>query len=112
METVIAYCGLYCSQCGKFKNGKCPGCQKNEKASWCKIRSCNMQNNYQSCADCKTLGVENCKDFNHPIGKIFGIIFNSDRKACIQLIKDEGYEQYAVYMDSKQQMSIKRRGKR
>ncbi len=106
---VIAYCGLYCSECGKFKSGKCPGCQNNAKASWCKIRTCNMEHGYKSCADCQLVGYEKCKEFNHPIGKIFGLLFNSNRHACIQLIKDEGYEHYTLFMDSKKQMTIKRR---
>jgi len=25
-EVVVAHCGLVCSKCGAFKNGKCEGC--------------------------------------------------------------------------------------
>jgi deoxyhypusine synthase len=47
----IAYCGLYCGACPRFLKGKCSGCRKSETLSWCKIRNCNENNNYHTCAD-------------------------------------------------------------
>ena len=35
---MVAACGLYCGACKKYRMGKCSGCHKNKKASWCKIR--------------------------------------------------------------------------
>jgi len=46
---LIAYCGLYCGSCSKFMNDKCPGCRKNKKAAWCKIRTCCSDNNDHTC---------------------------------------------------------------
>lgn len=34
----VAYCGLYCGACQSYTKGKCPGCDANEKATWCEIR--------------------------------------------------------------------------
>ena len=48
----IAACGLYCGACRKFLIGKCPGCKRNEKATWCKIRSCCQENKFNTCAEC------------------------------------------------------------
>mgnify|MGYP001174253203 CR=1 FL=1 len=45
---LVAYCGLYCGQCTKYLKGKCPGCKENEKASWCKTRSCCIENDFAS----------------------------------------------------------------
>lgn len=112
MENNIAFCGLYCNQCQKFKNNKCPGCAKNTKATWCQIRTCNINNNFKNCAFCTQPGPEKCKLFNNKIGKVFGLLFNSDRHACIKLIRKNGYEQYASIMELNKQMTIKRRGQK
>ena len=106
---LIAKCGLYCGSCGKYKNGKCTGCAGNEKASWCKIRSCNLEHGYNSCADCKDFANPNdCKKFNNIISKVFAVVFKSDRAACIAMIKEKGYENFAAYMHENGLQSIKR----
>jgi Protein of unknown function (DUF3795) len=106
---LIAYCGLYCGACGKFLKDKCPGCSGNAKASWCQIRSCCIENNYKSCADCKQFSnVKDCKKYNNFIAKIFGFVFRSNRAACISLIKEKGYEGFAGYMTDNKIMTIKR----
>ncbi|HAM99361.1 MAG TPA: hypothetical protein DCQ26_12205 [Marinilabiliales bacterium] len=112
METdQIAYCGLYCANCFKFKKGTCQGCKVTESNSWCKIRSCAKQKGYLSCADCSEPGHVKCKTYNNFIGKVFGLVFNSDRAACIQLIKDEGYPNFAQYMAANNLQTIPRRRK-
>ena len=109
-STLVAYCGLYCGECKKYVTGKCPGCKKNEAATWCRTRKCCIENNYASCADCKKFAdINQCKDFNNFISRIFGFIFNSNRKACIDLIRKSGYEGYAEEMVKNGKMSIKRR---
>lgn len=107
----VSYCGLYCGNCSKFKKGKCPGCAENTKATWCKIRSCCIENGFKSCADCADPGIENCKKFNNPIGSLFGFIFNTDRAASIQLIKDEGYEGFVQHVTEINRMALPRRNK-
>jgi len=108
-QHLIAYCGLYCGACRSYLKGKCPGCSENMKASWCKIRSCNTENNYKSCADCNMDNVNDCKKFNNAVSKIFAVIFNSNRAACISRIRELGYEGYANDMALAGRQSMKRK---
>lgn len=113
METqLIAYCGLYCSNCFKYKKGACTGCKDSDKNSWCKIKQCAHQQGFVSCADCNQPGYEKCSVYNNFIGKIFGLVFNSNRGACIQLIRDEGYSNYQKYMTENGLQTIPRRLKK
>ena len=105
---LIAKCGLYCGSCRKYLKDNCPGCLKNEKASWCKVRSCTIIKNISSCADCdEFINPMECKKYNNFMAKLFGFVFNSDRSACIQKIKKIGYEKFALEMSEKEQMTIK-----
>ena len=108
-KNLIAYCGLYCGACKKYLKEKCPACQKNEKASWCKIRICCIENNYLSCADCQKMEtIADCKYFNNFLDKLISFFFRSDRQACINLIAEQGYEEYAKEMAAKELIAIKR----
>lgn len=105
----IAFCGLYCGSCRSYLLGKCPGCSGNSKATWCKIRQCCLENKYLSCADCKMIELSECKKFNTFISKVIGVVLNSDRTACINRIKEKGYEAFASEMaDSKRQTMARR----
>jgi hypothetical protein len=105
----VAYCGLYCGSCKRFLNDGCLGCAGNEKATWCKVRSCCISNNFSSCADCtKFENASDCKDFNNFISKMFALIFRSDRNACISYIKSNGYDKYAEMMAENKIMSIRK----
>jgi hypothetical protein len=107
---LISFCGLYCAACGSYQKGKCPGCKENAKASWCQIRNCNLEHGYSSCADCKEFtNIMECKKFNNPISRIFGFIFRSDRRAGIEMIRAQGYENFAQYMTVNKLQSIKRK---
>lgn len=106
----IAFCGLYCEACGKYTKGKCPGCEKNEKASWCAIRKCCMDNSYRSCAECATFSNPmDCKKYNNPIAKVIGFLFNSDRSKGIEYIRKNGYGAFSKQMDELGRMSMKRK---
>ena len=106
----VAACGLYCGACGRYKKGKCTGCRENEKLSWCGIRQCCIEHNYDSCADCQDFeNLKDCKKFNNFMGKVMGVIMNSDRFACIYRIREIGHEPFAIEMDEKGLQSIKRR---
>jgi hypothetical protein len=106
---LVAYCGLYCGACGAFLKGRCPGCHENEKASWCKVRSCCMDNSYSSCAQCKEFDDPTaCGKFNNIFSKIFGFIFRSDRAACIRQIRKLGIRGHADDMTRKGAQSIRR----
>ncbi len=107
---MIAMCGLYCGACPRFLKEKCSGCLKNKKASWCKLRTCCIEKNIPSCADCDEFEAAiNCKKYNNFMAKMFGFIFNSDRAACISKIKEIGYENFAERMYENRQMTFKRK---
>lgn len=95
---LIAYCGLYCGACKKYLKGKCPGCEGNTKATWCKIKICCEDNNYKTCAECKSVGYDKCKFFNNFVARIFSFIFNSDRNKCIEYILENSIGDFAQYM--------------
>lgn len=105
---LVAYCGLYCGACPQYLKKTCLGCQKNEQATWCKIRKCCKSNQFHSCADCSVNVVE-CTKFTNFVSKMFSFLFNSDRKACIKRIKLVGNEMYAKEMSEKGVHTIKRR---
>ncbi|MDM8528216.1 DUF3795 domain-containing protein [Anaerolineales bacterium HSG24] len=106
---LVAYCGLYCGACKKYLKGSCQGCAKNEKATWCNIRLCCIENNYTSCADCKEFDdVNDCKKYNNFVAKVFGVIFRSDRRSCIIRIKEVGNDGFAKEMAEKKVPTIKR----
>jgi hypothetical protein len=108
-QAMIAYCGLYCGACGQYLRGKCGGCAKNEKATWCSIRKCNTEHGWTSCAECTSFAdVNECKKFNNLMSKVFALIFRSNRKACIERIKEKGREKFAVEMAGLKRHSLQR----
>lgn len=104
---LIAACGLYSGACRKHLAGKCPGCRLNEKATWCKIRSCVQQHGYRSCAECAK-DVTDCRTYSNLIGKIFAFIFRSDRPACIRYIKAHGENAFAEEMTRRKSQTMKK----
>jgi hypothetical protein len=106
---LVAYCGLYCGACGAYRRGRCPGCHENKKATWCKVRACCTANGYSSCAECKTpADPRDCRKFNNLIARLFGLIFRSDRRACILQIREKGLQGHAEQMTARQAPSIRR----
>lgn len=129
----IGACGLYCGACRKYVEfhstfsrqgitqiysvlhlwlnenvgGKCPGCRDNEKASWCKIRKCCQEKGFHTCAECDK-EVEECKIHNNFIGKVFALIFRSDRAACIRFIRENGEQAYAEEMTRRGLQTMKK----
>jgi hypothetical protein len=107
---LVAFCGLYCGECKAYKKRKCQGCKKNEKALWCKVRKCCLENGKLSCADCRIVAsATDCRKFNNIFSKLFGFIFRSDRQACINMIKEKGYEAYAAEMAKRRKHSMKKK---
>ena len=101
MANNVAACGLYCGTCRKFRKGSCPGCRANEKAAWCSIRSCCIEHEWQSCAECTLDGRDDpmaCRKLNDLIGKLFGLVFRSDRRGCLLRIRAIGSEVFAAEM--------------
>jgi len=108
-KNLIAYCGLYCGACKKYLQEKCPGCLENNRASWCKVRTCCIEHSYSSCADCQSFeNLKECKKLNNFIARLFSFFFGSDRFACIASIKEKGYESYAQEMAEKHIMTMKK----
>ena len=49
-----------------------------------------------------------CAKFNNFMSKLFGLVFNSDRAACIAQIKQVGLENHAATMTELRSHTIKR----
>ncbi|MBN2244197.1 MAG: DUF3795 domain-containing protein [Acidobacteria bacterium] len=106
---LVAYCGLYCGACRAYLRERCPGCHDNEKASWCKIRTCCMGQGMESCAECAEFPDPNgCRKFNNFISKIFALVFRSNRAACIRQIREMGIQGHAADMSENRRHTIKR----
>jgi hypothetical protein len=113
-EHFIAYCGLYCANCSRFKKKKCPGCAKNEKASWCKIRTCCISKRILTCASCDEYkNVINCSKYSNVFATMIEFVTRTDRSRCIEMIKNEGEERFDAHMRIEGKMSLpkkKRKG--
>jgi hypothetical protein len=110
---LVAYCGLYCGACRSYLKGRCPGCHGNDKATWCKVRSCCRELQYTSCASCTEFtDPRACRKYNNLIAKLFGLVFNSDRAACIDQIRTLGMAAHAERMAASGRQSIRRGGAR
>lgn len=109
MTNEIAACGLFCGQCRQMKKGKCPGCRANEKASWCAIRRCCIENNRATCAECADFAdVRKCPHHNTFMGKLMSLLFNSNRTACIDRVREVGAEKFAAEMTARGKMTLPR----
>ena len=108
-ERLIAACGLYCGAWRRYLQEKCPGCRANEKAKWCKVRTCNLEHSHRSCADCAEFSeVKDCKKHNNWIAGLFGLIFRSNRAACIDRLRAIGTKVFAAEMAAAKRHSLPR----
>ena len=106
---LVAYCGLYCGACKAYLKGRCPGCHENRKAFWCQVRTCCLENELSSCADCiRHPDPRDCRRFNNFVSKLFGVIFRSDRAACIEQIRELGLQGHADDMSEHRRQSIRK----
>ncbi|MDD5308214.1 MAG: DUF3795 domain-containing protein [Deltaproteobacteria bacterium] len=106
---LVARCGLYCGACGAYLNGRCPGCAGNDKASWCKVRSCCAKRSYASCADCTEFAdPRDCARFHNVMSRIIGFVLRSDRRACVLQIREKGLDGHARIMAESRRQSIRR----
>ena len=99
-EAHIAPCGLFCSECGKFKRDKCEGCQIQAGFKQCSIRICVIEKGIKTCAECQEFKAprdyKECKKVNNFIAKVISLITGSNRPAALALLRDEGIESYLV----------------
>ena len=106
--SLVAACGLYCGACNAYLKGRCPGCKENLKAGWCKVRSCCLEREYANCAACSDFkDVSECGKFNNIIARLFGLIFRSDRAACVRLIRLRGIDAFAAHMAAERRPSLR-----
>jgi hypothetical protein len=105
----VAYCGLYCGACRSYLRGTCKGCHENHKATWCKVRSCCSEKHMLTCAECPEFSDPRaCKKFNNVVSRIFGLVFRSDRAACIAQIRHLGLDGHARIMAEMKTHTIRR----
>ncbi len=105
---LVAHCGLFCGACKRYLKGGCPGCAENEKATWCRIRTCCIENEYRSCADCRDHeNPKDCAKFNSFLSRVFAVILRSDRRACIMQIKKDGIEAHAQAMAANKVVTLR-----
>jgi len=110
---LVAYCGLYCGSCRRYagNQGRCAGCAENHKATWCKPRSCCIQNGHATCADCQEhTDPMDCGKLNNLLSRLFGVLFNSDRRANIEYLRANGTAAFAAEMAARGEPTFKRRG--
>jgi hypothetical protein len=108
-KNLVAHCGLYCGACKSYLRDRCPGCHENTKATWCTIRACCIDRGYASCADCTDhQNPMDCAKFNNFISRVFGLLFRSNRSACIACIRRQGLESFASDMAARRAQSMPR----
>ena len=96
---LIAACGIYCGSCGKFRKGKCPGCKDNNKANWCKIRTCCLGKEINNCSFCEEFpDPKACGKYNNFVARAIEFVFITDRLLCIEKLKAEGNEKFVQIM--------------
>lgn len=108
-SSLVAACGLYCGACRKYLSGKCPGCRDNVKASWCAIRTCNMESGQRTCAQCvRYVNPKECAKFDNIFAKLFALVFRSDRAACIAQIRSLGLDGHASLMAAGKMQTLRK----
>ena len=93
---LVAYCGLYCGNCGSYKRGRCKGCLDGGGFSSCRVRASCIEKGYRTCAECDEY--LDCRILHNFISKIFSFIFRKDRKASLRAIREQGIEAWAQEM--------------
>lgn len=94
----IAACGLLCTNCGKFKKGRCKGCQIESGFSNCSVRLCCIEKEITTCAECDEFvsprDYRECRKLNNFIARIFALIYGSNRPAALAMLRDQGEEAF------------------
>jgi hypothetical protein len=68
-----------------------------------------MAKGIKSCAACsENPDPSKCRKFNNIISRLFGLLFKSDRSACIAQIRQVGIDGHANIMAQTQRRTIKR----
>ncbi|WP_206225141.1 hypothetical protein [Parabacteroides sp. ZJ-118] len=67
-----------------------------------------MEANKEYIAACSS-DVKECRIYSNFIGKVFSILFKSDRPACISYIREHGEQAFAEEMTRRKCQTIKRK---
>ena len=99
----IAACGLFCTNCGAFKKGKCAGCQIGPRYfRKCAVRACCAEKGITTCAECDEFGAprdyRECAKLNTFVARVFSLFFGSDRPAALAMLRDRGRD---IYIEEK-----------
>ena len=106
----VACCGLYCGACKSYLTGKCGGCRAKVDASWCQVRSCCQAKGIATCASCDEYSdPRDCGKFDNMMSRLFGLLFRSNRGACIDQIKQIGLDGHAQAMAAAKKPSLPRK---
>ena len=110
---LVSYCGFYCGACQTFIKGKCEGCKGDRPKcavgyKACMVRPCWIENEYNSCADCKKYNsVKDCKLYNPLMIRFGQFITRTNRRKGIEMIKEKGEVEFASFMSDKNWVTIK-----
>lgn len=106
----VACCGLYCGACRSHLKGRCGGCRAKLSATWCAVRTCCIEHGRRTCAECAEFpDPRECPKFDNWVSRTLGVLFNSDRPACIDRIRAAGVEGFALDMHAQGRLTIRRR---
>jgi hypothetical protein len=90
----VAACGLFCTNCGKFKKGRCQGCQIEAGYAQCAVRKCVIEKKIETCAACPEFAAprdyRECAKVHNFISKVFALFMGSDRPGALAMLRDRG----------------------
>lgn len=93
----IAPCGLFCSNCRKFRKGRCAGCQVSPGFARCAVRACCVEKGIPTCAGCSDFAARDfreCRTLHNPVSRVFAVLFGSDRPGALAELRDQGEAAY------------------
>jgi len=97
-DSHIGPCGLFCTNCGKFKRSRCYGCQLQPGFKRCPVRLCCVGRRITTCAECDDFqsprDFSECPKVNNFIARTISLFNGSDRPVALALLRDRGRERY------------------
>lgn len=97
-DSHVGSCGLFCTNCGKFKRGRCYGCQLQPGFGRCPVRLCCVERKITTCAECADFqspcNYRECPKLNNFIARTISLFTDAERPAALALLRDRGRERY------------------